>query len=175
MVKRFLAIVICGLMIFTGCAVSKEKEENISAAENIKTEFENGAHIIYKDLEAYAKSGEEENEIDIFFTSPEDLQEVRISLKNGYIQVGFKDISVDIDNDKFIGKTVIAITEELINSHLKEKNAELHFEGSSIIFKGVANGTEFELIIDTITGNFLKLNVPSENLKLEFNNFTIKK
>lgn len=175
MTKKILAFLLCGLVLFTGCAFSKDKEENIKTAETIRTDFENGAHIVYKDLEAFANPGEDENEIDVYFTSPEDLQDIRIFFKNGKIEVGYKDLLVTVDNENVFGKAVTSITEEMINSKLKEKNAELRFEGSSIIFTGVANGTEFDLIIDTLTGNFLRLNVPEEDLLLEFNNFTIKK
>ena len=176
MLKKFLILFMGLTFLLTSCQGKEKQAEKQKILDSLKSDFTSGIHIMYEDVEAYGVINKEnEDNFDIYFTSPESLRDISITLMDKKAKISYKDFSFTMGNENVVEKTAVAIAEKVFNSLLEEKGAEIHFIDNNIVIEGNTGEAEFSIVINLEEGNMMKLEIPSQKFSMEFNNFTIKR
>lgn len=170
---KIISIFVLIAILFTSCK-SSDKINEEEVASQVSRPFTSGAHIIYDDLEGFAQlSNDVENGLEIYFTSPEELKDIKFTLVESKIIVDYNKLSFTLDNETPLGSAAVTMILKVLNQSANEKNINVSIEGSALIIKGEIETGTFYLSIDRKTGNFLKLEIPDKNFLMEFSNFKI--
>ncbi len=175
-IKKLLLILTCLTVLLTSCTNKENEEEKKKILEDLQSDFSSGVHIVYEDFEAYGVLNKENNDyFDVYFTSPESLKDISITIMDEKAEIKYKDFAFTMGNGNVVEKTAVAIAEKVFNSLLEEKGGEINFIENNIVIKGDTGQAQFVVVINLAEGNKMKLEIPEQNFSMEFNNFTIKK
>ncbi len=173
MAKKIVAIIIC-IFLFTSCGLKGQTldEERIKA--QIDEPFTTGAVIKYKDIEAHANISKDGlGGYEVMFLSPESLKDISFKFADSKISISYDDISFELDPASKTGGAVTTMIIEAINAAAKDSGVQISLSDGAVVIEGSMQDGAFTLKLDEESGNFLSLDIPSNELYMSFNNFEI--
>jgi hypothetical protein len=88
------------------------------------------------------------------------------------VDLSYKGLSFSFDPQSLPGGAVAQIAVSSINRAMKDDGITMDYSAGALTLSGIMESGEFTLRLDKENGNLIKLWVPSEELEIEFANFT---
>lgn len=167
-----LCIILCILMI--GCAKKSDKPpEQIS--KTLTQGFDANAKIKIGDIEAEAKFDKQnENNCVVEFSQPKILNSLKLDFNGESINVSYLGLNLKLNENSFLTKAAVSAIIKAIDSSIKDSGVRILKEGNVIIFSGKNDNGEFNIKLDKDKGNIVSIDIPSLNIKCDFENFQFK-
>jgi len=162
------------LLVMASCqrAQTKLKPEDIT--KNISSSFETVANISYKSLKATARiSQKSPGECTVTFSSPSSLKDMKLNYTSEKLSVSYKGLSFDFNPQEMPDSAVAGMIVKAFNNAVNSEGIKVKFEDNAFVIEGSMNTSTFYLKLDSKNSNLLKLEVPSEQLEVEFVNFKL--
>lgn len=167
-----LLVLLCGfLLIFTSCSQKNKKPEDIFAGHT--GNYSTSAKIAYKELKATARiSRETPVSCSVVFESPESLKDMAFVFQRDSVDLNYKGLSFNFEQDSLPATAVAKIAVSAINRAMRDDGLSVALDGGVLEITGMLESGEFILRVNGETGSLMKLLVPAEELEIEFENFT---
>ena len=147
--------------------------QNAKALRHFTGLFETTAHITYRDLSAIARIVQDTPEAcTVTFSAPDTLKNMSFVFRQDQVKVSYRGLSFDFDPGSIPGSAVAKAAVSSINAALQKEGLALEQLSGSLSLTGSSESGDFTLLIDTESGDLLKLTVPSQELEIAFENFT---
>ena len=163
----FAAVV---LLLLPGCNQSNVSPEEVTS--NLNSPYNTKAVLQYQDIKANLDMIKSEGRCEITFESPASLKDLTFDYTGDLVTVKYGKLSFSVEPDSMPGQAMSSLLISSLNSALNDRGVTLKQENSAIKVTGKTNGSEFELVLDRKNGNALSLNVPEDDLSLQFFNFS---
>lgn len=169
--KKILSAVLCGLMFLGLMGCSAEKK---TATPDLNRLFSADAKIQFDDFEADAKiSRLGDGMWDVEFSQPKTLAGVKLSYNDGEITASFLGLNFNIEKDSLPVKSIVTMIINAIDSSGVHADMPCVEKDGKIVFSGSGENGDFTITTDAETGTLLDFELPSEKLKVLFENFGV--
>lgn len=164
-----------GIMFcLVGCSSPKPKEsiQPTKATENLNTSYTSTMDISYHEIRATATIDQQyPGNYKIKFTQPAVMSGMELETEGQLIRIKYRELSAQFNSDEFFDSSIAKTVISTLNNVTVEEGLEFSLENESLIVSGVGETGKFNLRIDRKNGNLLSLDVPDEELKVEFKDF----
>lgn len=169
-----LALFFAVTITFTGCNLLGDDKEELKSEASIQSTqpFNTEAKIEYGTLNAVVNiAKDKEQKYDIEFTSPETLEGMSFSVNGNKVMLSYKDINMEMTTDEFFNSSIVKMLISSLNKVTSQNGVDIDINDTNITITGTLENGNFELILNKDNMDMLNLNIPSQDFKLEFNNF----
>lgn len=172
--KRILAVCIGVLLlagVLAGCG-NKGKGGAEDPSTWLGDPFTCTANIQYGDIAAVAVIDKRSPiSCDISFESPAALTGMKFCFEEDTVTANYKGMEVSFNPSSIPGSAITKAIVSAVNSAVKGQGVKVEVVDKTLVVKGDNENGKFELVLDKKSGNLLKLDIPSLNLKADIQNF----
>ncbi len=171
-------------VFFTGCSGgdssggSGGKNSSIPPAvsEAYGGAYNTTANIKYRDITAQAVFTKDAGgTATVTFTSPDSLKDIKFVYTEQLVTVSYKEMEFSLDPNSFLASSVTQTVISSIDMVTRQNGVRVQLKESGLCVTGEMETGNFELVLDKESGNALRLNVPQDELEVEFVNFSFVK
>lgn len=170
LLRIFLPVLLISLLLF-GCAVKDPTPENISGA--LANPYEAELQVRSRGLEMSAViSKQTPGYCNVEFTAPALLNGLSMQFKPDSADISYKGLSVSVDPASLPESAVAKLVVAALDQVTRQDGLRVQIVDSALVISGTSDSTTFYLSLDSANYNILKLRIPSEELEIDFINFS---
>lgn len=171
--KRVLALLLALPVLFVGCGKQETPQQiQEQTAQIVAQDFVSGAAITYGNLQLSAQLVKNtKGETTLTVESPETIKGLKMTAKDGEVELEYRGLSTSVDPDSFVGKTLLQTAVKALNMAGNPQGISVTQTDGGVQLVSSTQGMDFTLTLDQETGHFLELSVPEESLVIRFDNF----
>lgn len=167
-----LCIILCCLLI--GCA-KKDYKSPEKISKTLTQGFNTNAKIKVGDIEAEAVFDKvNENNCIVEFKSPKVLNTLKLMFNGETIDVSYLGLNLKLDKNSNLTKMAVSSIIKAIDSAIKDSGVRIQKQGNAIIINGKNQDGEFNVKLDDQNGSIISVDIPSLDIKCNFENFKFK-
>ena len=163
--KRIFAGVLA-VCLLSGCTAREQDQELLEQSLN--------THLQYQGVDARMtiQGDGAARSYTLSFTEPASLADVAMVFTEDKVTVQYQDLSVSVKPETLTDGMAGDILMDTLQTALGSENVELSRQDGVLTVKGkLDSGGNFELRLDSQTGNFLSLAMPESDFYMEFSGF----
>lgn len=172
--KRWAVIVISSVILMALLASCGEKAvDPVQVVEQADKPFESTATVEYKDIKAdirILREGENLYEVEIL--NPAPLKGMSFAYNGDKLTVQYLGLAFQVDPASLPVQAMAKVLMNTIESGLDEQGIQVEKKDELYLVSGSGESGNFSMTLDTATGSIVELEVPNENLKVYFENFS---
>ena len=173
MLKKIIACIMAAVLCLAagGCAGAEQTPKQV-AEKFTNSSYTTTAVIEYKGIKANVQLLKSEGRCKVTFESPDSLKDLSFDYTGDLVTVVYGKLQFSVTPDSMPAKALSTLLINSLNKSLSGQGISIEQQGGKVKITGQSEGTSFELILDRENGNALSLNIPAEELKIDFHNFS---
>lgn len=176
--KKLTAFILCIAVMFSlcGCSKGEDKAPPEKSIENLSQPYTTSAKVTMRDISADIQITKADGgRCLVTFESPENLKDLSFDYTGELVTVKFGKLKFSVEPGSVPAKAMTSLIIRALNSSFKEQGVTIEEQNDAVVISGTSGGSVFKLIIDKQNGNALTLEIPDDELKVEFYNFSFMK
>ena len=183
--RKIAVFLMSVLMTLTICGCSSEGGNNsmkkdLSVPSEISQAYtgpyNTTANIKYKDITAQAVFTKDDGgTVTVTFLSPDSLKDIKFVYTEQLVTVSYKEMEFSLDPNSFLASSVTKTIISSIDMVTKQNGVRVQLQDEGLMISGEMQTGTFQLVLDKKSGNALKLQIPQDDLEVEFVNFSFVK
>lgn len=171
--KRLLALTLLFAFLLCGCQNTSEEAKPIEMEEvPLSESYGMTATIHYNEFEMTALVDKDQpGHYNIELTEPESLAGMMLDITDDQVAITYKGITADFDPDSIAGSAIAKGLIGVLNTVAGEQGISASLQDGTFTLSGENDMGAFTLTLDAESGSLLALEIPSENLSVEFSDF----
>lgn len=162
--------------ICSGCAEKSQSNSPAASpqkiAETLNASYTSTMEIAYHDIKAVATLDQQfPGNYKLSFTEPEVMNGMILETEGQTVNITYRGLSARFTTDQFFNSTMAKTVITTLNNVTAQDGLEFTMEDNSLAITGKGNTGDFQLIIDPQNGNLMKLNIPEQELSINFKDF----
>lgn len=171
--KKFLALLLCGVIMFSLCACNIGKSKK-TATPDLNKLFSCSTDISYGDFKSTATIKRLGNGLwDVEFSSPSTLAGVKLSYNGEDIAASYKGLTFSVPKDAAPVKGVLSMIFNAIDKSADDVNMPFKEKEGMKLFSGESEQGDFTISVDKATGNLVAFEIPNQKLKVKFADYAV--
>ena len=166
-------LVMMMVLAFTGCnpAASAVLQNPLAAQQN---NFEVNAAITFGKLSATAIIKRENPQAcSVSFMSPSSLEGLSFMFEAERIDLSYKSLILSVNPNSMPGGAIAVATVGALNAAMSDRDISVSSAGNALTLSGSLYNEGFVLALDEKSCEILRLDIPGQELSVDFSGFTL--